>query len=870
MSAPNGCLVAVIVVFRIAAGAALIAYLGAPSWAVAAWLLFDVEGAPSVPARTAEGRWPVRQLSVLALGPVGADVGLGRTLVERPPVEPLVLDDLARVAVKDARAIHQEPSGGLSIRPRSSREYVRREMPVAVAICRWDKPRFSRHARRFVTVRTLSSLGGSPHRRYANFGASVLAQLSQAAAGSPLMRDHVQADRMPSVAGAIGSGNRGRLRATKVPPTTGPWRRGRCKHPRELRLMYLPGAADFGDDRGLMSVIGVIRAFRTLGRQFERMLAAEFDNQRELHELAQASAPADGEPQAFAKRGRPQKPGRWDLAATAYIASRDPSVESFCHRWSGSGLWRECGFGDWEPDARTARLHFNAMEEERWQAFGTVANALIARAHERDPNVGEFGFGDATKWQSSARIKRVTPDGGPGRKWSTKNMLSRANEADVQDLHEKEGANPEPDVIEWTDEQGQVVVVEGAVAPTRADRKCQYFVFNGVEYMALDRTSGVRKMVKQPGNRVDVWFGGYAFSIVDMYTGLRLSTQTFRADEQEYDHLPAAVEEINETIGGLSVLSVDKFSATRDVYEYCGRRGIYLVAPYKGSVQKPKRQDIRMIEVDEHQIPRCPDCGGPGDVIGPSLGHYWDENEQPRIRARCINRDSDECAAHPIFSEASETEWRLLTGLPLTTQLYHAVRERHQTFESGFNADRRRNSFAGKGRQRALVALGRPGAAAARRDLTDARLVPRLPAQRLDRRLGTAERRHTRRSDGAASRTGRTRQARPRHQPPAARARCTPQARPQQPVRAGRRAPRPDPAAHRAGRRTAARRRCPGRPGLAATASARRTEPGRRTPPARLTSFSPCGPPAAAGFRLSPGSGSVASNENGCRERKCP
>lgn len=447
-----------------------------------------------------------------------------------------------------------------------------------------------------------------------------------------------------------------------------------------------------------MSVIGIVRAFRTLGSRFERMLAAQFPTQRDLYPLArdeQLSAPNPEEPSSLRGPGRPQGPGRWDLLALAYVASRDRSVESFCHRWSGSGLFHECGFGDWEPDPRTVRLHFVAMEDQQWQAFGRVANALIAHAHSRDDRIGSVTFGDATKWQSPARLKRLHPESG-GTKWSTKNVLSRASDDDAQNLHEKEGETPEPEETVWEDERGEVVAVEGAVEPYRTGPGRQYFEINGVEYVALDQTSGLRKVVKQPGNRVDVWFGGYAFSLVDGFTGLRLSTQTFRADEQEYDHLPAAVDEITATIGAPSVISVDRFSSIRDAYEYCTRRGIYLVAPYKGTVQKPERQHMRTDAFDEHQIPRCPHCGGESDITSPGLGHYFAPNGEPRIRARCINRDSEECRRQATFSIACETEWRMLTGLPLTTQLWHAVSERHQTFEAVFNNDRDRHGFAGK------------------------------------------------------------------------------------------------------------------------------------------------------------------------------
>ncbi len=513
---------------------------------------------------------------------------------------------------------------------------------------------------------------------------------------------------MPAVAGAVRSGNRGRLHLTKVPETTGPWRARRRKHPREIRLPYLPKAADFGRDRGLSSVIPLIHAFRTLGAHFDQMLAAEFPVRSEISphsgQVELTRSDEDADPRG---PGRPPNPGRWELAATAFVASNYRSVQAFCSRFSGTGLWRECGFGDWEPDDRTVRLHFEEIEDNHCHAFAKVANAEIALAHSRDPRVGTTGFGDGTKWQSPALVKRVEPQGPEGRHWNTKNVLKRANEDDFQSLHEKESAEPEPeddkpDEIAWADERGNLVAVESAASPIHIDelRGRQYFEINGVEYYADDVECGLRKVEKQPGNRVDVWFGGIAFSITDGFTGLRLSTQVFRADEQEFDHIPAAIEEIRDTLGAPPlILSVDRFSSIKDMYEYCAWRGIYLVAHYKGSRQKPERKDLRCDSFDEHQIPRCPHCGGEGDILGEGLGHYWEpgpEPREPRVRARCRNLESDECRAHPIFSVPCAVDYRMMTGLPLTTQLWHAVAERHGTWESIFGNDRDRSGFAGK------------------------------------------------------------------------------------------------------------------------------------------------------------------------------
>lgn len=438
---------------------------------------------------------------------------------------------------------------------------------------------------------------------------------------------------MSPVGGAIGSGNRRRLERTKVPPTLGPWRRRkRRKSPSQIRLRYQPGTADFDTDRGLMGVIPIIRAFRTLGANYDSMLAAEFPGQLEIDPLSGTLRAAPSPivdvagtplPPQF---GRPRTPGRWELAATAFVATGYRSIAAFCTRWTGTGLWRECSFGEWEPDVRTVRLHFTEIEEEHWQAFAKVANALIAHAHSKEPDIGQTCFGDATKWQSPARIRRVTPDDRRDRKWSTKNVLARANEGDFQRLHEKESAEPEPEdgslpEVEWEDERGNVIIREGVETAIRIDSRRQYFIINGAEYHALDRSCGLRKIVKQPGNRVDVWFGGYALSLVDSFTGLRLSTQTFRADEQEYDHIPVAIKEITDTLGAPpQVLSVDKFSSIKDMYEYCTRRGIYLVAPYKGTVHTPTAESIRSDEFDEQQIARCPNCGGESDITSPGLG----------------------------------------------------------------------------------------------------------------------------------------------------------------------------------------------------------------------------------------------------------
>ena len=105
-----------------------------------------------------------------------------------------------------------------------------------------------------------------------------------------------------------------------------------------------------------------------------------------------------------------------------------------------------------------------------------------------------------------------------------------------------------------------------------------------------------------------------------------------------------------------------------------------------------EREEVRCDAFDEHGVPRCQHCGGPGDQVGPGLGLYFARGE-PRIRFRCLLINAAACKR--VQSIAYEREWHA-PSLSRTTELYHALKSAHKNREHVHGHWRERFSCAGK------------------------------------------------------------------------------------------------------------------------------------------------------------------------------
>ena len=250
--------------------------------------------------------------------------------------------------------------------------------------------------------------------------------------------------------------------------------------------------------------------------------------------------------------------------------------------------------------------------------------------------------------------------------------------------------------------------------------KYRYLMLGGHRYRTLDKTCGARMYGGKSGKRKKkFWHGGTALPAIDHFTGAPLAIEHISAsvlEHQGYERLQAGViEAVGEPPLGMTG---DRAHSIKEVFELNTRAGIAAVIPWRVWSAGMTRIDVRCELFDEHGVPRCLHCGGPGDQISAGLGLYFDRGE-PRSRdqaaafSRCsvvARRASSHRALVERFerqlphtkeckraqSIACAEDWRMLTPLSRLSGLYHALRRSHQSFEHVHRHWRDRYSSAGK------------------------------------------------------------------------------------------------------------------------------------------------------------------------------
>jgi hypothetical protein len=141
-------------------------------------------------------------------------------------------------------------------------------------------------------------------------------------------------------------------------------------------------------------------------------------------------------------------------------------------------------------------------------------------------------------------------------------------------------------------------------------------------------------------------------------------------------------------------VSTDRGFAFKSFYEYNARRGVAVVAPFRKRTQGEQHQDRRTEAFDEHGVPRCQHCGGPGDQLGPGLGPRFDKAGEPSILFRCLLQPAPDC--RKAQSLPCARDWVQLPLLAQESALFHAIRYAHHNKEGHFHADRHRYAVAGR------------------------------------------------------------------------------------------------------------------------------------------------------------------------------
>jgi hypothetical protein len=510
--------------------------------------------------------------------------------------------------------------------------------------------------------------------------------------------------------------NSGRLKASRVPPTDSGAARSKKRRLSydQVELEKLPLASNFDKDPDIKDIILVIREFKR-HPQFCDLLTQLIEA-----EHGERSAVEGDVVDRRVARGRPRLKGNRALLYLAYVLSGYSGMWTFYDRLKSTGIFEECGF-EKVPTYNAMRLWFVELEEGV-DAFKTVAQGLIRQAKRHEPRIGRFIMVDSTAWQTNAALRhfpehlcpacisdseaeaqrqrrakeqgKQTPR--PVKRRRSK-FLKRATGDRVDEARHKENQIEDP-------LEGDPIRPGSSMSSLGIDEHGrQIFQIDGHLFSARDLTSGLRSYKEIGG-----WYGGYGQAGIDMLVGSPIALDAFRADEQEYDFYPATFEDVVAATGEAPLaVSVDAGFTIRSFFEFNTRRNVAVVGPRRKRTGKMEDADWRTDAYDEHGVPRCPGCGGPGMKIQWTAGG----KEGPRLRFGCAAPFPENAYCEGVHSIACSSEWGLLTALPHTHPLYQALLKERGNYEHVFRHFRERYCFAAKdftGR------LKRPGLSAQR------------------------------------------------------------------------------------------------------------------------------------------------------------
>lgn len=216
----------------------------------------------------------------------------------------------------------------------------------------------------------------------------------------------------------------------------------------------------------------------------------------------------------------------------------------------------------------------------------------------------------------------------------------------------------------------------------------RYYLQHGHVYGCLDSTAGARKYDKE------FWVGGILQAAVDVFTGGVLAVQSVAADVAEHLAYPELLERVREATDQYpDRVTGDRGYSVAKTFLHNSELGVASAFAWR-KWGEDSRRDMDRDEVDRHGVPRCRDCGGPGDVSGAGLGFHLTRRNEPVIRFRCLLALTPECAR--VQQISCSVEPRLLVPLSRLTPEYNAMRRVGLNLERVWGHWRQRYRVAGK------------------------------------------------------------------------------------------------------------------------------------------------------------------------------
>lgn len=464
---------------------------------------------------------------------------------------------------------------------------------------------------------------------------------------------------------------RGALRRAAKETPAGVHTRTSAALRRDVELWHLPGASDFGCDPALSNTVLLLRELRAIG------VAEDL-----IGRCASARSRSRG------RGGRPRDRGSFELL---YLACADLGFGAHqrFHSKLTSEILTVCGF-DRLPSPSLLYQRFAELESV-WREFQATKNTLVRVCVAAEPRLADAISVDATLQRSPYRLESMGA-AGYRREMERRAAVLTSSAADAtQRAHLAEVDDPK-----WGDDdappQTRSRLPEQLLvgAPGRHATLYSLFRVDGVLRRSLDPDAGLRAY----GNTRTVVFGYYALAGSSMFVGEPVDVVIFPADVNEYDGLPELDRGLVDALGRRwPVVSSDRGFFLRTCHEFWTRRGTAIVTPMKSKIGTGTIESFRNDLFDEHGVPRCRACRGPGNQSYPGLGLTF-KRTRPVIRYRCLAQLTPQC--RHTHSIPCDLEPLLLTGLSRLREPFHSLRERHSNHERSFRHNRQRFRVGGR------------------------------------------------------------------------------------------------------------------------------------------------------------------------------
>lgn len=188
-------------------------------------------------------------------------------------------------------------------------------------------------------------------------------------------------------------------------------------------------------------------------------------------------------------------------------------------------------------------------------------------------------------------------------------------------------------------------------------------------YASPDISAGARSL-RGPGGKVKrFWVGYNNLKAVDHHTGAVMATTMIPADVNESKAYPEFLNQIIENSGQLPRAVVgDRGFSLNEVYELNTKAGILTATPWRKHKPNEDRDIVGTDYYDQHGVPLCQKCGGPGRQTRFQAG------EKPRIWFQCENG----CGEGSVVCSKG---WRYLLPVSRESETYLALRHSHSHYE---------------------------------------------------------------------------------------------------------------------------------------------------------------------------------------------